>query len=52
MSTIYQQYFIDHVHSLEAQAQLEDRCAEIQQVFHRACEDFEAGRMGQQDVRG
>lgn len=50
--TIYQQYFQDGVNGLMKMAQLEDRCAEIQQVFHRACEDFEAGRMGQQDVRG
>ena len=52
MSTIYQQYFIDHVHSLEAQAQLEDHREEIQVAFCRAREDFVAGRMGQQDVRG
>lgn len=50
--TIYQQYFQDGVNGLMKMAQLEDRCAEIQEAFCRAQEDFEAGRMGQQDVRG
>ena len=49
--TIYQQYFADHVHSLEAQARLEDCCSEIQKAFRRAREDFEAGKMGQQGFR-
>lgn len=50
--TIYQQYFQDGLNGLMKMAQLEDRSDEIQEAFCRAQEDFEAGRMGQQDVRG
>ncbi len=50
--TIYQQYFQDGVNGLMKMAQLENHSNEIQEAFCRAREDFEAGRMGQQDVRG
>lgn len=49
--TMYQQYFADHVCSIDAQAQLEDNYEDIMRVFQRARADFEAGRMGKQDIR-
>lgn len=49
--TIYQQYFSDGVHGLINLAELEDNCEDIKKVFQRARKDFEAGRMGKQDIR-
>lgn len=49
--TIYQQYFSDGVHGLINLAELEDNYEDIKKVFQRARKDFEAGRMGKQDIR-